>query len=109
MTIVVDWDYSECTLHYPAEVSWFVSSDSQPSPDMLLYHKNEKPAWASVTTHFLRQINVSVMDDLPYMICKCLTPNLNQNEYCRKYLKKRTRKLQLDNIGNFQNGFQKSI
>ena len=84
MTIVVDWDYSDGTLHYPAEVSWFVSSDSRPSPDMLLYHKNEKPAWASVTTHFLRQINVSVMDDLPYMICECLTPNLNQNEYCRK-------------------------
>ena len=46
---------SDGTFHYPTEVSWFGSSDSQP-PGMLLYHDNDRPTWVSVTTHFLRQL-----------------------------------------------------
>ena len=67
-------------------------------PGMLLQQDNARPHVACVTTHYLRQNNVNVMDDWP-----ALSADLNPIEHCWDYLKKIIRKLQLDNVRDLHN------
>ena len=65
---------------------------------MLLQQDNTRPHVARVTTQYLRQTNVNVMDDWP-----ALPADLNPIDYYSDYLKKRIRKLQLDSVRDLQN------
>ena len=64
---------------------------------MLLQQDNARPHVERVTTQYLRQTNVNVMDDWP-----ALSADLNPIEHCSDYLKKRIRKLQLTKSGTFR-------
>ena len=69
---------------------------------MLLQQDNARPHVARVTTQYLRQTNVNVMNDWP-----ALSADLNPIEHCSDYLKKRIRKLQLDNVRDLQNAIRR--
>jgi len=66
-------------------------------PGMALQHDNARPHVARVTTQYLRNNNIDVLENWPAQ-----SADLNPIEHCWDYLKKRIRELQLDNVQDLQ-------
>ena len=62
---------------------------------MMLQHDNARPHVARQTIQFLRQANVSMLD------------NLNPIDHCWDFLKQRIRKMQLDTADQLRNALRR--
>ena len=70
---------------------------------MLLQQDDARPHVARVTSHYLCQNNINVIDDWP-----AHSADLNPIEHCWDYLKKRIRKFQSDSARDLQNAIRRA-